>query len=59
MKSIFASKTFYVNVIALAIAAISNPLGYSIPAEPGVAALAILNVILRFMTHQPVSVTGA
>lgn len=59
-KSIFASKMFWVNAItiALAVLAITNPdmLGIN-PAHVAWGA-GVLNIFLRFLTNQPVSLTG-
>ena len=56
MKPFWQSKTFWVNVIAVLILVadylFTNQI---IPAEWGVLALGILNIILRFMTSQAVT----
>lgn len=53
MKSIFASKTFWVNVLTIAAGYVGN-----IPSKYGLPAAGIINIVLRFLTNQPVSLTG-
>lgn len=55
MKSIFASKTFYLNVIAAAL-----ELSQVVPLPAGTLAIiaAVANIANRFLTSQPVSLTG-
>jgi hypothetical protein len=60
-KSLFASKTFWVNALTLAIG-VGGYLTGLVPApyQPiVVAALALANIILRTITDQPVTITGA
>lgn len=56
MKPFWQSKTFWLNVIAIAILVgdylFTNQI---IPAEWGVLVLGILNIINRFFTSQPLS----
>jgi uncharacterized membrane protein YvlD (DUF360 family) len=56
-KSIFQSKTFWVNLISL-IAVIGTAYGLEIDTETqavvATTALAVVNIILRFFTKQPV-----
>ena len=47
------SKTVNVNVIAGAIVTIATALGYTIPVEAVTAFFTIANVLLRFVTDQP------
>lgn len=63
MKSIFASKTFWANIIGMAAMAAPyiHPAG-AVLASPEVqatlvgAALGVANVVLRVITHEPVKV---
>ena len=66
VKSIFASKTFWVNAIAC-IAAILSMTGHGLPAEiatPEAQAetiaglMPIINIVLRAITSTPVTVLG-
>lgn len=60
MKSIFASKTFWVNLIA-AVAMIGQAAsGQAVVAEPETQAtlLALANIVLRFVTKEAVSLSG-
>lgn len=52
-KSILQSKVFWFNVLTLA-ATVS---GY-LPAEYAAPVAAIVNIMLRFVTSQPVTLTG-
>lgn len=54
MKPILKSKTFWFNVIAEA----ANYGGY-LPQKYAIPVVAVANIILRFLTKQPVSVTGS
>ena len=55
-KSIFASKTVWFN-IATALVAVSNgALGFNLPENVVIAFAAVGNVILRYLTVQPVHV---
>ena len=56
-KSIFSSKTFWMNLLA-ALAALGDQLAGTglIPLEYLTPAMAILNIALRLITHQPVTV---
>jgi hypothetical protein len=49
-KSLFTSKTFWLNLIGIA----TSVAGF-VPPEYGVPALAILNVINRLFTDQPIT----
>lgn len=59
-KSIFASKTFWVNAITilLAIFAITDPAAIGINPAHFLWAAGVLNIFLRYLTNQPVSITG-
>lgn len=55
-KSIFVSKTFWVNVIAMAAMVAQGLTGKElIPIEMQGTILGAVNVILRFITKQPVT----
>ena len=60
-KSIFASKTFYANLIALA-AVLAGSVGLDIGVEEQGALVAGLlagvNIVLRWITKAPVNLTG-
>ncbi len=56
-KPWWQSKTIWVNVATLAVAAASGTLGIPIPQHVAVPVLAIANVVLRLMTNQGVSAT--
>jgi hypothetical protein len=53
MKSIFASKTFWANVLALA-AVIAGVL----PPKYAAVVMPLVNVLLRFVTDSEVTLTG-
>lgn len=56
-KSLFASRTFWFNLLAaLALAVQQFVVGWPIDAEWQAAVLAIVNVVLRLVTHHPVVV---
>lgn len=56
-KSLFASKTFWVNLVAAVALAVQQFLsGWAFDAEWQAAALAIVNVVLRLVTKEPVMV---
>lgn len=58
-KSVFASKTVWLNVIAAVIAIVQGFQGQPwINPEWQALILAVLNVIVRFLTSQPVSLSG-
>ena len=56
-KSIWVSKTFWVNVLAVVGDIILNMTGHALPAGWDITALGIINLILRTVTKQPVSWT--
>lgn len=53
-KSVLFSKTLWVNLLAIAAGFAAPKLGIVISAEDQVAALGIINLILRLVTKQPV-----
>jgi hypothetical protein len=54
-KKIWKSKTFWLNVVGMAILIVNSQAGHLIPTEYGALALAILNIANRFLTNQPVT----
>lgn len=54
MKPIFSSKTFWINVISLLAMIIQAETGYVVPPEEQTMVLAIINIILRYYTGEPV-----
>lgn len=54
-KSIFTSKTVWTNVVAVAATFLAPKLGFAIGAEEQVAILAVVNLVLRAITKQPVA----
>ena len=56
-KTIFKSKTFWLNLVA-ALLALGDQLAGTglIPLEYLTPAMAILNIVLRLITHQPVTI---
>lgn len=59
-KPIWQSKTFWLNVItiSLAILSITEPAFIHVDAKTLMWITGILNILLRFLTHEPVSLTG-
>ena len=57
-KSIFESKTIWINVVAAAITAGLNLAGIPVPEGVMIATIAsaVVNIILRFITKQPVHI---
>lgn len=62
-KSIFASKTFWANIVAL-VATVSTAFGLDLGLDPESqvaivgTVMSVVNIVLRFITKDPVSVTG-
>ncbi|KJR41908.1 hypothetical protein MCHI_002199 [Candidatus Magnetoovum chiemensis] len=57
-KSIWQSKTFWVNIIAMAAILIQQKTGCAVEMETQTAALALINLGLRLITKQAVSWDG-
>lgn len=55
-KSVFRSRTFWVNVVTALVAVVSGALGVPVPSEYAVPIIAACNVILRLLTSDPVHV---
>ena len=53
MKSLFVSKTFWLNITGIALS-----IGGVLPPKFGLPVLAVANVAMRLLTNQPVSVLG-
>lgn len=53
----YASKTLWVNLIAIAGAQIANRLGFTLSAADQVTILGIVNLALRAITKQPIAWT--
>lgn len=58
-KTIFKSKTFWVNVLMGVGAVVAAGSGFNIPAQYATPVGAAVNVLLRFVSSQPVSVSGS
>lgn len=63
-KSIFQSKTFWTNIVALCVSltmAFGIDLGLDTEAQTAIVGgiLSVVNIALRFVTTQPVSLTGS
>jgi len=56
-KSLFASKTFWMNVALPAILAALKSAGYHVTMEEAMAVIGAINIILRYVTTQPVHLT--
>lgn len=57
-KPIINSKTFWVNVITLAISLFGGQFGVDVPPEIALPILGVLNILLRLITTEPVSLNG-
>ncbi len=56
-KSILFSKTLWVNLLALVSAAVNKEYGFTvIDGEAVLALLALVNIVLRLVTKQPVRI---
>ena len=58
MKSIFASKTFWANILMAAATVTAQGSGFPIPPQYAIPISAVVNILLRFVTVEPVSVMG-
>lgn len=60
MKSVFASKTIWANLAFLALAAIAqaDPNAVGLTAEQWLVVSGVVNVALRYVTKQGVTITG-
>ena len=58
MKPFWHSKTFWVNILAIAALVVQNYTGKPISAESQVAILGVVNVFLRFITKDEVTWGG-
>lgn len=54
-KPVIHSKTLIVNVLTLLVAILGGQFGIELPAEWAVPALAVVNILLRFVTNAPIS----
>lgn len=54
VKSIFQSKTFWVNVLTAG----AGVLGYLPNNKYTIPVIGVVNVLLRYITNQPVNITG-
>ncbi|MCX8070224.1 MAG: hypothetical protein N2738_06945 [Thermodesulfovibrionales bacterium] len=52
-KRWFLSKTIWVNAIALIALILQNKFGYVLSTDEQIAILAVINMIIRFLTKQP------
>jgi len=53
-KKFWQSKTFYVNILAIAALVAQAQFDYELPAETQVSILAAINVALRFITKEEI-----
>ncbi len=53
-KKFWQSKTFWVNLIAIVALVLQQYTGYVITPEKQVAILSVINVVLRFVTKEPI-----
>jgi len=53
-KKFWQSKTFYVNILAIAALVVQAQFDYELPAETQVSILAAINVALRFITKEEI-----
>lgn len=55
-KTIVQSKTLWFNAIALVVMVVQSVTGFEVQAEEQAGVVAIVNMILRFITRSPVKV---
>ena len=53
-KAWWRSKTLWVNILALVVLLFKDQLGLTISGEETTAIMAVINMILRFITNEPV-----
>lgn len=53
-KSILGSKTFWINLIALIALIVQTQFGFVIGAEEQIAIIAVINLVLRVVTKEPI-----
>jgi len=53
VKSIFASKTFWLNVLGIA-----ATYGNFLPQKYAIPVIGVVNIVNRFLTSQPVNILG-
>jgi hypothetical protein len=60
VKSIWQSKTFWLNVLSIAVAILAITKPELLPISPEWLAwiMGVLNILIRFLTNGPVSLTG-
>lgn len=56
-KAFWKSKTFWLNVLSIGLAAVGGRLGIPVPPHIAVPALAIGNLVLRTVTNQGIGTT--
>jgi uncharacterized membrane protein len=54
MKTLLKSKTFWVNIVAIAVMLIQAKYGFVIDAEAQLALLAVINLVLRAVTKEEI-----
>ena len=55
MKKPWKSKTLYINIVAIIAMFLESQLGYELDAETQVVILAVINLVLRLITQEPIS----
>lgn len=55
-KSILESKTFWINILTVAVAILNGTYGEIVPPEIALPVLAVINILLRIVTRQPVKI---
>lgn len=53
-KKIWMSKTFWVNILSVAVVIVQTQTGFVINAEAQIAILGVINLVLRMVTNKPV-----
>jgi hypothetical protein len=54
VKSLLMSKTVWANIIAVIVMLVNRTYGYNISPEVEIQVLAVINIILRKITNEPV-----